>query len=577
MRVAPVFLVTLLTVAAAGASSAQAAGFGCSASSASIQVLDQPVVAPLTANPAGSPCAGDVKTLTGAAAGITGPVSIGGIVAATEVYSAEKAVLSSGGLADLKVSTLPDLPITLPPLPDAVKAAVPSVDLTGVKTAIPTLPTNLVTNLPTNLPTNTGTPVDSVNAALNATNLAQNTANTTTNAINNAINLINASIPNSVDVDALLDGLLKLPNLELLRIKAAMAYAAGSCQTGSPVVSSESTVAGVSILGQDVNVGQSLDRLLSVELDPAQIAVTLQNLGLSKEQTDVIAGIGAATTALNAALASVNSALQTALAAADLPDLPLQIRIVPGAETKTGDSVTRKALSVTVTLAGVQLLDASIGEAMASAAGVNCSDPVLDPSTPAGATLGCGGKRLVLVDVLERNGRVKLNGVADPSLVGQKVAIVFGATGRTVARAKVNRDGTFDTTAPLPPRGMRDSNDARYMATLGDEESINLKLRRRMIVTSMTSKDGRVTIAGRVVRPLATPVHAITVSRRVSCTKEVVVTRFKPKSNGRFRTTFKAPKGVGSAVYRMTTKVRFSETGSGLFETYTLPRAVDLS
>ena len=146
----------------------------------------------------------------------------------------------------------------------------------------------------------------------------------------------------------------------------------------------------------------------------------------------------------------------------------------------------------------------------------------------------------------------------------------------TVAHAKVAKDGTFDTTAPLPPLSLRDTNDARYMAKLGKEESINLKLRRRMIIESMTAKGRRVTITGRVVRPLASPVRAITLKRQVSCTKDTVVTRFKPRSNGRFKVTVTAPKNLGTAVYRMTTKVRNSSTGRSLFDTFTLPRAVDL-
>jgi len=178
--------------------------------------------------------------------------------------------------------------------------------------------------------------------------------------------------------------------------------------------------------------------------------------------------------------------------------------------------------------------------------------------------------------VLERAGRVKLFGVADPALAGRTVSIVFAATHGVVAHARVAKDGSFDTTAPLPPSGVRDTNAARYTAVLGKEESINLKLRRRMVITSTSSSKGSVTIAGRVVGPLGVPVQSITLTRRVSCTKDSVVKVFRPAADGSFRVTVKAPKGLGTAVYRMTTKVRNSAQGHALFNTYTLPRAIDL-
>ncbi|MCW2989498.1 MAG: hypothetical protein JWM73_92, partial [Solirubrobacterales bacterium] len=43
------------------------------------------------------------------------------------------------------------------------------------------------------------------------------------------------------------------------------------------------------------------------------------------------------------------------------------------------------------------------------------------------------------------------------------------------------------------------------------------------------------------------------------------------------RITVTAPKGLGTAVYRMTTEVRNSPAGHAMFKTYTLPRAVELS
>ena len=50
-------------------------------------------------------------------------------------------------------------------------------------------------------------------------------------------------------------------------------------------------------------------------------------------------------------------------------------------------------------------------------------------------------------------------------------------------------------------------------------------------------------ITGRVVRPLTTPVATIRLVRRVSCHKVVLVKRFKPRADGTFTVTVRAPKG----------------------------------
>ena len=748
------------------AASADAAGFGCTASAARITVLGQ-VVEPARANDPGTVCASETKTL-GPTAGLPSPVTATALVAGTEVYPAQKGVLASGGVAELRALSLPTLPIALPTpaVPDAAKAAIAaarsrSIDLDGAAGLIPVLDTSLVTNLvttltadlpvnlpvaitdlpvvltplvgdpafnlPTNLPTTlrenlpenlptfaldaadpaldtlaevnaanaanaaanaanaaandanaaanlanaaantvngelnalgavtagniaavtakaaeaviTNTAANAANlvaeganstanaangaantsnAAINAVHLATNAANLITNAANAAQNAIRSAIlalpPISVDgatgLDALLAALLpgvQLPTAELLRVRGAMAYAAGSCQGGTPGVTGSSAVAGISVLGVDLPVGAAIDRVLTLidtaNIDPSQVALPAIDLGLTQAQLDLINSIPAAKAALDAAVDAARAAIQAALNALDpvkvLDPTLAQVKVTPGAQVKAGGAITQQALTVAITIAGQSLVDAVLGEAKAASAGVDCDDAVVDPNdlagtggqngsgsgagsfnapslTPTGAALQCTTRKLVLVDVLERRDRVVLFGVADRTLVGKTVSIVFNATGDTVGRVKIAADGSFKTTAPLPPAALRDSNDARYMATLGDEESTNLKLRRRMLIDSMDSRNGKVTITGRVVRPLARPLAPITLTRRTSCTREVVEKRFKPRPDGTFRVTVDAPRRVGTAVYRLTTNVRFSADGSGVFKTYTLPRAVDL-
>lgn len=522
-----------LLISAFGTSSAQA-GFNCSASAGRFTVLGQQVE-PVTANAGAAQCVGESNTLTGASTGLTGPVSAAGVVAATEFYPVQRAIVSSGGVADLRVGALPTLPITLPPvtLPDSLKTV--SVNLSSVEAIDPAL----LAALP---------PTINVNVSA----------------------LVQTLLPNG-----------QLPTLELLRVQSVIAYAAGSCQGGAAAVSGSSTVAGISVLGTELPLGTLIDQVVPVidsssvdpsSVNPTQVSVPLDPVAQTAVNTVNDLTGGTVTTAINAAVRAALDALPTIA----IPATLARVTVVPGLKVQDATSVTQQALHILVSIAGQEVVKAVVGEAKASSANVDCSEAIADPGTPAGATLQCDTRRLVLVDVLERSGRVKLTGVADPALAGKRVTIVFNATGKSVARATVNPDGSFDTTAALPPRHLRSTNDARYKATLGKEESINLKLRRRMVVRSMTAANGKVTIVGRVLPPLGKPLQAITLKQRVSCKDEKVVKRFKPGRDGRFTVTVDAPKGLGTAVYRLTSRVRFSANGTGLFNTFTLPRAVDL-
>jgi hypothetical protein len=121
------------------------------------------------------------------------------------------------------------------------------------------------------------------------------------------------------------------------------------------------------------------------------------------------------------------------------------------------------------------------------------------------------------------------------------------------------------------------SNTLRYRAEIGTERSLPLKLQRRLTVSSLSSRNGRVTITGRVTRPLTTPVSAIRVVRRVSCHRVVLVKRFTPRADGTFRVTVKAPKGRAAAVYRLATYVREKASNPRKYPTFTLPRGVALT
>ena len=204
-------------------------------------------------------------------------------------------------------------------------------------------------------------------------------------------------------------------------------------------------------------------------------------------------------------------------------------------------------------------------------------EPVRRPVDGADLVLGCSDRRVVLEDVFIEGGRVRLLGVAARELAGRSVQLVFAATGKVVATARLGADGRFAAAAPLPPKKLRTSDKARYVAKVGGESSLTLKLVRRMLVTKVSSAADRVTITGRVVPPLATgrKDRAITVQRVVACKSVETVATAQPKKSGAFSVTVRAPAGQRAAVYRLMTKVRTSARSKALARTFTLPRAVD--
>ena len=572
--------VGLATAAPAGAD----ATFGCSASAARVTVLGVNTIEPTTANVGAPTCktasSALSNALTGlnpAAAGIT-PVSAQAVAASTS-YSdgngdpTKQAVQAVGGIAGLKLSTVPGIPgLSI----DQISSHVSSV-LSGV-TAI---------NIP--VPASVTTVLGLLNQPLTVTA--------------DATKAVQALVPTDRVLAA----------TDLLDVKAATAVAGASCVNGAPQVTGGSQLAGVSVAGesldQTLGAGQAVTRSVSLlpkvtvnfsTADPTKIDLSSNVAAVLNAVPNV--GIGLLGPALTLAQNDLNAAITAAegtggvvttalkaLPAVTVPEIAANVSLLPNTETRDGDKLTEQALALSAsvgvvdTVTGtltqtVKLVDAVIGEAKASESGLDCSQAasILSPNNPTGATLQCSTRKLVLVDVLQDGNRVKLNGVADPKYIGKTVSIVFSATGQTVAHAVVRKDGSFRTTAPLPAAKVRDTNLARYTAKIGGERSLELKLRRRMIVRSMSSRNGQVTIVGRVVPPLGRPVSAITLTQRVSCSHEKVVKRFHPDAHGNFRVTVPAPKTGTTAVYRLTTFVRPSANSHRLSPTYTLPRAVEL-
>lgn len=378
--------------------------------------------------------------------------------------------------------------------------------------------------------------------------------------------------PVTVDIKAALQSLVpenRLP-AELLSVEGLYAQASGRCVGGAPVVDAGSSVTKVQVLGQDLGLDGITEQVLNLTagtVDPSDIdltKVTLPPLLTSLLPT-------------NQVLALLQGTLKPLLDALPTIEIPgvLTAKVTPGTVTRSATGAAATGARIELGLLGQSIADLTIGEAAVGSAGVDCSAPP-PPVTSTDLALQCTDRRVVLTDVATFGDRVRLEGVAVKAYAGRTVSLRFDATGRQVATTKVGPDGSFTAVAPLPSRKLRSSNKARYRAAVGAAKSLNLKLQRRMTVTSLRSRGGKVTIAGRITRPLGSPVPSITLSRRVTCRRNAVVTRFKPRADGTFRVTVAAPDGQAAAVYRLATKVRKTTKSRKLFPTFTLPRAVDL-
>jgi hypothetical protein len=170
--------------------------------------------------------------------------------------------------------------------------------------------------------------------------------------------------------------------------------------------------------------------------------------------------------------------------------------------------------------------------------------------------LQCTTAQVALINVVQQGSRVEITGAARLVLAGKRVSIKFLGTHKVVASATIAADGTFSATAPLPPSKIRESNLARYEAVVGSLHSLNLKLDRRMYMTSATRSGAHVLLAGYVTGSFKAGA-VVKILLRVTCSSEKVIAKVKLNGAGKFNATVPAPTGAASqiAVYRGTTTV----------------------
>lgn len=493
---------------------AAAAPFSCAANAVRGTVLSQPVT-PVSAGGTGA-C---TNATAGGATGLPAPLTANAVSAATAARGMspgpDQVAYAGGGIAQLAVG-LPSLPLQIPAsaLPDSL-----------TKISLGTLP------------------------------------------------LLG---PVTVDIKAALQALVpdnKLPS-ELLSVDGLFAQATGRCVDGRPVVDGSSSITKVKVLGQELGIDGITEQVLNLTagtVDPSNIDITKVTLPASVTKL----------LPLNQVLAIVQPVLKPILDALPTIEIPavLSAKVTPGSVQRTPTAAVATGARVELSLLGQSIADLTVGEAAVGGSGVDCAASQAGTPAPVTSTdlaLQCTDRRIVLTDVARFGDQVRLQGVAVRAYAGRTVDLRFAATGRRVARTRVGADGSFTAVAPLPAARLRGTNKARYRASVGSVKSLNLKLQRRMTITSLRSRDGRVTIAGRVTRPLGKPLQTVTLSRRVTCKRNAVVKRFTPRADGTFRVTVEAPRGQTAAVYRLATKVRRSVRNRKLFPTFTLPRAVDL-
>jgi virginiamycin B lyase len=208
------------------------------------------------------------------------------------------------------------------------------------------------------------------------------------------------------------------------------------------------------------------------------------------------------------------------------------------------------------------------------------SPPAFPPLPP---PVGCAANRLILTDVFPQAGKTQVLGVAPAAAVGKKVAILSSWNGKTVVTATVQADLSFKAAVALPPRSLRFTNRALYVAKLGSARSGALKFARRMYTNSITAAGRTITFSGDVTRPFAKQLEPVTIRAAASCTATptgTIVAKASLTRSGTFSATFQLPASLQNAprlYLQAQTRVRQNQRSKKTYPTFTLIRGVQLT
>lgn len=525
-------LTGVVAVACAGAllaGASPASAYECSASAVRGTVLSQTGLEPVVAG-GGSDCRTDAASLKSLPAPLAGIAAAATDLTGPAGAPAQQRAQSQAGLENFSVGALRGVPITLPTaqIPDGLGA--------------------LQVPLPAGLP-----------------------------------GLASVITVNALPAAQALVPVRQLPDVALATVKSLRSIVGARCLSGLPDLVGASVVNGLSSLGQSIPTDAPVDKVVTL-LDAQSIPLS----GIDVNAVQLPAGLSFANPVTGAALKTAVEQAIAGLPPIVLPATVGQVQTTPNDQITGDGTLEQRALRMKVTAAGQTVADLVLGIARVATAGLSCADavvaPVLHsvaPEAPKAApvqpasqlAVSCAKASVTLVNVIDQGDHVSLIGAADEKLIGKRVRIVSTWNGKRVATSKVGRSGFFRATAPMPRQSLRYTSRARYMAVIGNEKSLPLKLHRRMRFSSLTHHGKQITLKGMIFGPRSNDV--IDIRQRISCTKDVVVKRIHADRSGLWSVTLKAPKGTSAATYRATTQVRNSGSGRK-FPTFTLPGYVSL-
>lgn len=389
-------------------------------------------------------------------------------------------------------------------------------------------------------------------------------------------------LPSSITVDATdaaqaLVTRRELPAASLVAADLVELGAAAACDAGRTVLDSLARVVALTALGQSLPTDRPIDT--AVPLVPAQV---VDFSALDVDAINLPAGLSLGNPLSGAVLRVALESAVSSLPTVSVPAALGRVQVEPARQERSGDALRQLGPRVRVEALGREVADVTLGDALVSALGITCTAPVMaPPAAPVAApvnpatalALSCAGSDIALTDVVEKDGRVKLVGVANARYVGRTVNLILSSTGEQVASAVVGGDGYFRARAALPREAIRFTNLARYQAVIDDQRSKALKLHRRMRISRMKPGSDTITITGRIYGRMSG--DKVLISRREACVLDVELTQVTPDADGRWRVTLPLPAGVDATTYRATTTVRKGDNPKR-FRTFSLPGHVAL-
>lgn len=442
---------------------------------------------------------------------------------------------------------------------------------------------------------------------------------------NGLTTLLGQSLP-----DAIENGLPNIATAEVLR-----ATATSTCNGTSAVLDGHVEVVGADVLGHAlgaineqgevvsldserlllssvVTIDQLLDRIIVHARPGTVLSLVIGSDRMSLRQLldtrggllGLVNGALPIGVTLQSILGQVTTQGEAALANIDLPLPAGLLKATVTAATESGDGTRHaaEALTIKVDALGQPVLHGVLARAQLQASAADCGrntpPPTTPPATPPGPTptpqsdtsgpaaniginnqyaafaLQCTGAKVRLLDVRRSKGQTYLRGVAADEYIGKQVSLYLRSTKQKVATVTVEPDGLFATRVPLPPKGYRNKNAARYFARVDGASSKRLKFARFVSATKVSSPStGMVSFSGNIESKSRKRVM-VTIKERKTCTSYRTVAKVRTDRNGNFTAKFAAVGDKKLVVYRAQTTIKKSPKAKRTFPTYSLPRIV---